>query len=204
MSAAAGLRRIGAFIQAWLLGRGLDRGRSSRGRWLHVGLTVMLLVTGLAAWALALVQPWKAQASDPGIVAARGQPAPQRVRAAAQEAEKLLEHEVVPALPTLGRNPFKTPGWAEAPRGASGPALASPGGPASPGTGPVTAEQVAETVRGLTLKATVRSTRGERWAVINEKAYREGDEVAGLTLVEIGEDRAMFRRAGVTCVLKMD
>jgi len=204
MSAAVRLQRIGALLQAWLLGRGLDRWRSSRSRWLHAVLTVTLLVAGLSAWALALVQPWKAQAADPCIVAIHGQPAPQRVRAAAQEAEKLLEREVATALPTLGRNPFKTPGWAEAPRGASGPAPASPGGQASPDTGPVTAKQVAETVRGLTLKATVRSTRGERWAVINEKAYREGDEVAGLTLVEIGEDRAMLRRAGVTCVLKMD
>jgi len=204
MTAAAELRRIGASIQGWLLERSASRWRSARGRWLRVTLTVTLMTAGVAAWALALVQPWKAQAAGRGIVTVRRQPVPGQVRAAAREADDRLEQEVLPAPPPLARDPFSASGWAEMSAAASRPRPASPGGAACPGAGPVTAAQAAEVVRSLHLKATVCSTRGERWAVINGKAYREGDEVAGLTLVEIGENRATLRRADVTCILKMD
>jgi len=204
MSAARGLQRIGTFIQAWFLGSGTGRRRSDRSRWLHAGLAAILLVAGVAAWALALVQPWKAQASDPGIVAVPGRPAPQQVQAAVQEAEHLLEPQRPPAPPALGRNPFTTPGWVGTPNDPPGPRPGTGGRAALPGAGPMTAKEAAETLRGLHLKATVHSRGGEQWAVINEKAYREGDAVAGLVLVEIGDDRATLRRDGVTCVLRMD
>jgi len=204
MSAAGGLQRVGTFIQAWFLGRSVSRWRSTRGRWLQVGLTVTLLAAGLAAWALALLQPWQAQAARAGMVAVPGQPPPQEVRAAAQEAEYLLEREEPAPLPPLARDPFKTPAWAEPPCETAPSVPALTGGPPCAKEGAATAEQVAEIVQRLNLKATVRSTRGERWAVINEKAYRKGDEVAGLTLVEVGNDRATLRAGDVTCVLRMD
>jgi len=204
MSVAAGLRRVGAFIQTWFLVRGPSLGRPGRSQWLHAGLAVALLVAGVAAWALALVQPWEAQASDPGIVAVPGRPAPQQVQAAVQEAEHLFEEVAPAAAPALGRNPFKALRRAETPNGPPRSQMETGGRSASPDAGPVTAKEVAETARGLHLKATIRSTRGERWAVINEKAYREGDEVAGLVLIKIGDDRATLRRAGVTCMLRMD
>ncbi len=206
-STTAGIRRVGTWLQARLSGVGPATRHKTPGRWLRVGLTVTLLAAGMAAWAVALIQPWKAQAADPGFVAVPGQPAPQRVRAAAAEAEHLADPVPVPALPVLARNPFEAPGWAggsegEARAGDAAPDAARPPSP-SEETG-LTARQVAEAVRGLTLKATVRSSRGERWVVINEKVYREGDEVAGLALVEIGDNRATLRGAGVTCVLRMD
>jgi hypothetical protein len=207
MSAAGALRRIGTSVQAWFADSGTARVRSSRSRWLQVGLTATLLAAGVVAWAVALIQPWKAKAADPGMVAVPGQPQPHRVRAAAEEGETLLEQTPLPALPVLSRNPFETPPWVTVPAGAAGrPAPAVAGSAASPcGSGQgLTAQEVAETVRGLQLKATVRSTRGERWVVINEKVYREGDEVAGLALVEIGDDHATLRGAGVTCVIRMD
>jgi hypothetical protein len=204
MSAAAGLRRIGTFVQTWLDGADASPRRTSRSRWLHVGLTVTLLAAGVAAWAVALVQPWKVRTATPGFVAIPGQPAPQRVREAAEEAKTLFEPSPPPALPVLGRNPFRAPGWAGAAGAGAGARPASPVAVPCSGGGAMTPEQVAETVKGLQLKATVRSTRGERWVVINEKAYREGDEVAGLTLAEIGENRATLRGGGVTCVIRMD
>ncbi|MFO8015438.1 MAG: general secretion pathway protein GspB [Phycisphaerae bacterium] len=204
MSAAAALRRIATFVQTWLVGAGAGGRRTSQGRWLHVGLTVTLLAAGVAAWAVALIQPWKAKAADRGIVAVRGQPAPQPVREAAEEAEQLFEPATPTVLPVLARNPFATPGLAEATDAAPRPTSAPPEEPPCPGGGAATAKHVAETARDLQLKATVRSTRGERWVVINDRVYREGDEVAGLTLVEIGETCATLRRGGVTCVIRMD
>ena len=50
----------------------------------------------------------------------------------------------------------------------------------------------------------VLGPNGRRWAVINGSAYQEGEDVAGLRLVEVREDRARLQRADVTCVLKMD
>jgi len=226
MNAAGALRRIGAFLHTWLEASDTHGRRTRHGRYLHIGLTATLLVAGLAAWALALVQPWKAHAADPGILAVAGQPAPQRVRAAAAEAEHLVDAVPMPPLPVLARNPFETAeqdastaepgteaqenpsaaagGFADGPRGDTATGREVPADVDGTASGAPTARQVAETVRGLELKATVRSTRGERWAVINNKVYRAGDEVAGLILVEIGENRATLRRGAVTCVLRMD
>jgi hypothetical protein len=207
MSAADALRRIATSVQAWFADSGTRCVRSSRSRWIQVGLTVTLLAAGVVAWAVALVQPWKAKAADPGMVAVPGQPQAHRVREAAEEGETLFEQAPPPALPALSRNPFETPAWAVLPDGATGPSATASARSAAvscDGDEDLTAKAVAETVRGLQLKATVRSTRGERWVVINEKVYREGDEVAGLALVEIGDAHATLRGGGVTCVIRMD
>jgi hypothetical protein len=164
---------------------------------------VALLVAGVAAWAVAIIQPWKAQPADPGLVAGGGPPAPGHVRAAALESvAPVLEWTVTEPRP-LTRNPFRADWGPDAGVGWPAAGAVVGQGVAAEG-GDTVARQVADAVRGLRLKATVASPAGERWAVINGKTCHEGDEVAGLTLVEILEDRVRLRRQGVTCVLRMD
>ncbi len=204
MSAPAEHRSLGIVLQEWLLGGRRCPWGSTRTRWLHAGLTVALLVTGVAAWGVALVQPWQVRAADPGIVAVPGRPAPERVRAAARAGEDLAEEPSAPGPRPLRRDPFQPARAWGASAKASADAGEPPRRPDAAGPGTVTAEQVVRVAKDLSLKATVHSPTGERWAVINGHTYREGDVVAGLTLVEVREDRATLQRAGMICILKMD
>ncbi|MBL7139416.1 MAG: hypothetical protein ISS74_00755 [Planctomycetes bacterium] len=187
---------LGATLQAWFFGGRLRRWGSARSRWLNGGLTVALLLAGVVAWVLALVQPWTVRAADPGIVPVKGQLTPDRMREAAEAASRALDAPA-PLVPRLvSRNPFRSAGAPAEPPTAGGEADAL-------GVAP-TPREIADVVKDLKLKATVLGPNGQRWAVINGSTYQEGEEVAGLTLVEVREDRARLRRADVTCVLKMD
>jgi len=194
---------VSATVQAWLFGGRLRHWGSARARWLNGGLTLALLLAGVAAWVLAIVQPWTVRAADPGIVPVKGQVTPDRVRQVAADASLRVEAPAAKQPRPIGRNPFRASATAS-----GGPAASGPCGFAGGKTDPLgiapTARQIADLVKDLRLKATVLGPNGQRWAVINGNTYQEGEDVAGLTLVEIREDRARLRRADVTCVLKMD
>jgi len=203
MSAPVEHWSLGTVLQDWFLGGTSLRWRTRR-RWLHAGLTVTLLVTGFAAWVVAIVQPWQVRAADLGMVPVKGQPTPDRVRAAALAAQDLVEEPGAADPRPLKRDPFQAARPWGAATGPSEAGCESANDAQPAGSRAVTAEQVVQVAKDLMLKATVHSPTGERWAVINGKTYREGDDVAGLTLVEVQEDRARLQRAGVTCILKMD
>jgi len=218
-------------VWEWLLGDPRRCRRTARRRWLHGALTVGLLLTGLAAWALALLQPWRAPATA-AVVPLQAPEPPGRVEAAAREAARLFQVPHPPALRPLARDPFegarpgptregaspsaKEPDAAPPPPGpaAGGEALgaeAVDGGGAGPTPGRPSADAVARLVVGLRLEAVVFSPDGQCRAVIGERVYRPGDRVAdaegtltNLVVETIREDRVVLRWAGITCVLPLD
>ncbi len=122
----------------WLLGDPRWHRRTARRRWLHGALTAGLFLTGLAAWALALLQPWKVPATA-AVVPLQAPEPPGRVEAAAREAARLFQVPHPPALRPLPRDPFGGAGLGDLRREASpstrGPeAAAPPAGPASGST----------------------------------------------------------------------
>ena len=207
----------GAGLLAWLAARPRGRWATARGRWVQTVLTSGLLLTGLTAWALALVQPWTAYPGDHGIVTFVNGVDTARIRAASTDIEKLCRSRVGAPPQALGRNPFASPGASSetvqrvaAATGAgqhSRPPEAGTGGePArAPGTHPTaTPQAILEVVRNLRLEVTLITPAGERWAVIGGVNYREGDTIAGMEIVEIQEGRVKLRQAGMTCLLRMD
>lgn len=201
-----------AGLLAWLAPRQRGRWATCRGRWIKTVLTAALLITGLSAWAVALVQPWTGRSGDldvisfgPGVDAAK-------VRSASVDGRKLVPEYVPPTRKPLRRNPFE---------GASPPGAAPPTERAGDGTGPAqggptapepapqvapapTAMKVLERVRGLKLEVILITPAGERWAVIGGESYQEGDAVAGLEIVEIQEGHVRLQQAGMTCLLRME
>ena len=207
----------GAGLVAWLAARPRGRWATARGRWVQTVLTSGLVLAGLGAWALALVQPWTARRGDHGIVAVTDGVDTDRIRSVTDDVERLCASRVGPARPAPARNPFASPGAAneriqQAPRpAAAGQALRTidaKTGETSPKTpeasAPVTAQAMLETVRSLRLEVTLINPASERWAVINGVNYREGDTVAGMEIVEIQDGRVKLRQAGMTCLLRMD
>jgi len=192
---------IGTRASNWLRAGRRTSWRSKRSRWLQAGLTAALVLAGLATWALAIVQPWKVQPVDPGIVPIKDLLSPDRVRDLAKATDERVGPAVVCAVRPVTRNPFQGAGAAPAAmQPARTPVLEAGDEPAETWT----AGRVAEVAQALSFKATVSSPGGERLAVINGKTYREGDDVAGLTLVEIQEDQARLQRADIQCILTMD
>ena len=204
---------------AWLAARPRGRWATARGRCVQTGLTASLLLAGLAAWALALVQPWtRPGRADRGIVTIAGGMDTGKIRAAAADVERLCATAPTPVKP-LRRNPF-------APKAASAATDRRPSATALPGvreprtpaggagrtTGPADGaakaappvQAVLEAVRGLRLEMILTTRAGERWAVINGRNLREGDRVAGLEIVEIQEGKVRLQQGGVTCLLRMD
>jgi len=189
---------VSTIVQGWLCGDRRRQWGSARTRWLHGGLTLALMLAGVAAWVLAIIQPWTVRVAA-GIVPVKGQLTPDQLRQAAAAATVGFEIPAPPQPRPIGRNPFR----ADVTR-AEEPAASGPAGLAQPREPVPTAQQVADIVKDLKLKATILGPNGRRWAVINGSAYQEGEDVAGLRLVEVREDRARLQRADVTCVLKMD
>jgi len=216
---------------AWLAARPRGRWATARGRCVQTGLTASLLLAGLAAWALALVQPWtRPGRADLGIVTIAGGMDTGKIRAAAADVERLCATAPTPVKP-LRRNPFapkaasaapdrrpsatalggvrepRTPAGGAGPQpdaGASGYVRTCPAAPAA-GLGAAPAVQaVLEAVRGLRLEVILTTPAGERWTVINGRNLREGDRIAGLEIVEIQEGRVRLQQGGVTCLLRMD
>ena len=204
-----------AGLLAWLAGRMTGRWATRKRRWLKAFMTTLLLLAGLEAWALAVVQPWSVRPGDPGIVAL---PAvnvdPERVRSVAREVEQLCREWKEAAVRPLRCNPFAAsreerevsvsrPGLREA----GGPARAAASAPAGPltyvGAAPEPKALLAD-LKALRLEMTLIVLGGERWAVINQTDYREGDTVADMEIVEIREGKVKLQRGGITCLLRID
>lgn len=194
-----GHRTRWAGVLTWLGGRGRGRWATWRGRWIQTALTIGLLLTGVSAWALALVQPWAGRTGDPGIITLAVGVNAAQVRSADVGPEQLVnDNGAAPPAP-LRRNPFVPV--------QTGPAAAGDAKGQVPPTSPATpraAGQVLETVKGLRLEVILITPAGERWAVINAKNYREGDAVAGMEIVEIQEGRVKLQQGDITCLLRMD
>jgi hypothetical protein len=203
---------------AWLAARPRGRWATARGRCVQTGLTASLLLAGLAAWALALVQPWTGRPADRGIVTIAGGMDTGKIRAAAADVERLCATAPTPVKP-LRRNPFAPKAASAAPdRRPSATALGGVHEPRTPagGAGRTTGladgaakaepavQAVLDAVRGLRLEVILTTPAGERWAVINGRNLREGDRIAGLEIVEIQEGRVRLQQGGVTCLLRMD
>jgi len=207
-------RVAAATLLAWLAGRQRGRWATCRGRWIKTLLTAALLVTGLSAWAVALVQPWTGRSANWDVMTLTSTVDAARVRAASAGVQKLVPDYVAPTPKPLRRNLFEgarpASAWPAAPPTAGAaavlevparPAVREPAPEAVPAPTP---PQVMEVVKGLKLEIILITPAGERWAVINGASYREGDAVAGLELVEIQEGHVKLQQAGLTCLLRMD
>ncbi|HUU09168.1 MAG TPA: general secretion pathway protein GspB [Phycisphaerae bacterium] len=201
-SGAAKFRAGDTCLHAWLAGRARGRWATARGRWIQAALTAGLLVTGLGAWALAVIQPWTMKTAGAHLVSLAAGINPDQVRSAAVAIEELVDEHTTPAVRRLRRNPF-VPVVAAAETGRSGPPPVPAAADQVGADGP-TPREILEKVKGLRLEVIVITSAGERWAVINGENYREGDAVAGLEIVEIQEGRAKLQQGGVTCLLRMD
>jgi hypothetical protein len=214
---------------AWLAARPRGRWATARGRCVQTGLTASLLLAALAAWALALVQPWaRPGRADRGIVTIAGGMDTGKIRAAAADVERLCATAPAPVKP-LRRNPFAPRVASAAPKSEKAPGTLSCRVPdtfsdsgvremrqAAGGAGRTTdpaasaakaapaVQAVLEAVRGLRLEVILTTQAGERWAVINGRNLREGDRVAGLEIVEIQEGKVRLQQGGLTCLLRMD
>ena len=200
----------GAGLLAWLAARPRGRWATARGRWVQTVLTSGLLLTGLTAWALALVQPWTAYPGDHGIVTFVNGVDTARIRAASTDIEKLCRSRVGAPPQALGRNPFASPVGSDAISGrlekGSDPLVGEKGSGPSSERSEKAPDPLAilEVVRNLRLEVTLITPAGERWAVIDGVNYREGDTIAGMEIVEIQEGRVKLRQAGMTCLLRID
>jgi len=191
----------------------------AKARRVHIVLTAALLVTGLTAWALAVVQPWTSRFEvSPVLVDAPGLD-PEKVRAISAALEKLYSDVMPQPSAPLRRNPFASPAGAEAPpqsAPAARPAERLSGEPQyrspeparaeSPAAPPASVSPLAalEAAKRLRLEVILITPAGDRWAVINGQNYRQGDAVAGFRIVEIQEGKVRLQQAGTICLLRME
>ncbi|MCX5683668.1 MAG: general secretion pathway protein GspB [Planctomycetota bacterium] len=194
-----------AGLMLWLASRPRGRWATARGRWCQTVLTAALILTGVSAWALALVQPWTGRGGEHGIVSVAGGMDTEKIRSASAGVEKLFPTQAQAARP-LARNPFM-PREARASADPETrrpenlrPEAATPAAPAAA----TPARNILETIKGLRLEVTLATPTGERWAVINGENLREGDTIAGLEITEIQEGKVKLQHGGTTCVLRMD
>jgi len=172
------------------------------GRRVQMALTGVLIVAGVAAWAVALVQPWGRRTGDPGLVMVPvAELDLERIRSASASEDWMPQKKKAP-LRELKRNPFlpdmgaaeAAPAPTHAEESAGLPRAASPGRAAG----------VLATVKAFRLEVTLMTPGGERWAVINGKDCREGDSVNGMKLIEIQEGKVKLEQDGIICMLRMD
>ncbi len=195
-------------VVAWLVSRPRGWWAGGHGRPVRVTVTVVLILAALGAWALALVQPWLRQRADAAVV-----PFPALrfdARRLCEPTDDLMDALAPPAAAAkaIRRDPFATaqagppPCWpAEA--GVASCAVADRAGDPC-GEAATTTLAVMERARGLRLDMTVETDAGGRWAVIDGRRYREGDEVAGMAILEIRTGRVTLRQSGVTCLLRVE
>jgi len=204
------VRRLtpGTALVSWLAGSPRGRWATTPGRWVQVLLTAGLLLTGLSAWALALVQPWATLGGDPGAVSIAEGLDTAKMRSMSADGERACPEYQPPAPRALRRDPFA---GAAARRAVLGGAAtpASPSGAksvpaAAPGAPTSAAARVLETVKTLRLEVTLVAPTGERWAVINGADYREGDAIAGLEIMEIQDGKVRLQQGGLVCLLRME
>jgi hypothetical protein len=167
------------------------------GRWVKATLTGALVLTGVIAWALALVQPWTSRASAMTLMATPAEVDTERLRSSAVDLETVINASPAPAAGLLKRSPFG-PARSGTPMGAGSASKAGPS-QAMPET-----RQMLDSVKGLKVEVILTTATGERWVVINGVNYREGDAVAGMEIVEIQGTRVKLQLAGTTCLLRMD
>jgi len=211
-----------AGLLAWLAGSP-PAGRAGTGgwwatrkrQWLKTFMTTLLLLAGLGAWALAVVQPWVVRPGDPGIVALPAVTVnPEKVRSVAREVEQLCREWKEAVVRPVRRNPFAAGRQGQEvsavplePCEVGEPARAAASAQERPPThvGAVPEPKALLAVlKALRLEMTLVAPGGERWAVINRTDYREGDTVAGMEIVEIREGEVKLQRGGVTCLLRMN
>lgn len=213
-----------AAVVAWLRGASAGRWASvCPGRWIRTALTTALALAGIAAWAIALVQPWTGKAGVPGIITLPKEVDAGRVKSVAVDLSRLAAPAVVPLVPPE-RNPFALTAAADAQ--AAAPAATAVGAackasaatavhqpksvaaaapaPAPPAGSAADSKDILESLKHLKLQVILITPAGERWAVINGNNYREGDAIAGLVITEIQEGRVKLQRDGATCLLRMD
>ena len=210
MSLAA---RLKAGVLAWLSGRPRGRWATAKGRWVRTIVTAGLLVAGLSAWALALVQPWTGRSGEYGIMETPGGLDTIKVRALSAEIERLRDSQADAAVPPLRRNPFATAAEAVPAAAPSQPKevlIAADGiNPAAPivvgGIKPAaSAPAMLEAVKALRLEVILTTPEGKRWAVINGQNVQEGEVIAGLEVIEIQEGKVKLQQNGFTCLLRLD
>ena len=185
---------------------------ASRRRWAKTFMTVALLLTGIVAWALALVQPWTKNRGDRGMIAIASSVDPEKVRQAAADIEKFLCESAAPSLKPLRWDPFQSgrPILAESgakPAPAPQAEESNPSAPRKAENGSKAAsapQQTLQMIKGLKLEVVLITATGERWAVINGESYRVGDEVAGMHVTEIKENTVKLQQGGTTCLLRID
>jgi Type II secretion system protein B len=205
------LTRAAALVSS-LTGYPLGRLDGSHGRRVRAILTAALVLTGVSAWALALVQPWTSRGANVAMMTLPGGVDAERLRSASVDLEKQISENAAPqaSYRELSRSPFgpASAGAAEFPAAAPTSSGHSSTGSENPvATAPAaapTTKQTLEEARGLRLEVILTTPSGERWVVINGTSYREGDAVAGMEIVEIQETRIKLQRAGTTCLLRMD
>ena len=206
MSELARFWAADTWLHTWLAGRARGRWATARGRWIQAVLTAALLVAGLGAWALAIIQPWTAKTADPGVFAVSSGVTPEKVRSAAVGVDELVGDRKATVPAPLQRNPFDhaRSGTVEAVApGAKRLAPHTVGAADVPADRP-TPQDILEKVKGLRLEVILITPEGQRWVVINGEDYREGEAVSGFRIVEIHEGRAKLQQGGVTCLLRMD
>jgi hypothetical protein len=178
---------------------------TGHGRRIRTILTGALVLTGISAWALALVQPWATHGATIALVTMANGVDAERLRTAPVDLEKQISENATEAPTSLRRSPF---GPAHARPAESATASShekgGPGAARSVAASAMTARQVLACVKGLRLEVIMTTPAGERWVVINGESYREGDAVDGMEIVEIQGTRVRLQQAGIVCLLPMN
>ena len=207
-----------AGLVAWLSAYPRCQWAIAKARRVQIVLTAALLVTGLTAWALAIVQPWTNRSDAGPTIAGPSGFDTGKIRSMSVALEKLFGDVMPQASKPLRRNPFASPDGAQE-SVASPPSVA----PAEPRAGQlqrqlpqavrpespaaaapsVSPPAVLEAAKRMRLEVILITPAGDRWAVINGQNCREGDAVAGFRIVEIQEGKVKLQQAGTICLLRM-
>jgi hypothetical protein len=212
---------LAAGVLAWLVGRPHGRWATPRGRWIRTVATAGLLVTAVAAWALALIQPWTFHPVAAAAALALPVGPPVRMRSSPPVNAELLAAGSAAVRP-VRRDPFflgEPPGRETIAdfglRISDWPAKATPD-PHAPAAKPsqirnpkspiasLAAREVLDAIRRLRLEMTLVGPDGAAWAVIDGQEYRQGEVVGGLEIIEIQEGRVKLRKGEILCLLRMD
>jgi len=206
-------------LVAWLASYPRSRWAVAKARRVQIVLTAALLVTGLTAWALAVVQPWTSR-SDVGLTIAGPSGFDSgKIRSMSAAFEKRCGDVMPQASKPLRRNPFASPDGA--PEAVASPPSVAPAEPLAgqsqrrlppavrpeiPAAPPLSVSPSAalEAARRMRLEMILITPAGDRWAVINGQNCREGDAVAGFRIVEIQEGKVKLQQAGAICLLRME
>ncbi len=199
-SAACRTDTVGTVL-AWLTGWPSGRRAARRGRLLRPVATAGLLLTAVAAWMLALVQPWRPEANSPAAVQLPEVTMPPTdAYVAAEQLDRLCAALDGPSPRPLEWNPFAAEAAGDVSAEGTTERPSRSARKATAGEPP----EVLETLRALRLDLTLVGPKGTRWAVIDGREYGEGECVAGLEILEIQEGHVKLRSGGLVGVLRVD